>query len=619
MVMPVSSEFIELCEAQVEILSDALGAALCIVYLADEPTPSRNSDRQSTQLVPFIVRPEGASEWTDVEQAAWLENQAHWYKPKQVSLPASAQLDVVQSDSDQHLRFTEPLAEVEPICDAGQKAQRQSKPEPELEPELEPEPAEQQVEFLPSFASDSSELPDTATEASTPSAIAPLAKNADSAEHLQIAVPLVYQGVMVGLLITARPDRFWTPREQSQIEQIAKTLTMAYVVDQRARWLKARLAKQQTDQQELYAQQQDIFDDLLHQFRNPLTALRTFGKLLLRRLQADDRNQNIAESIVRESDRLQDMLKQFKSALDEPLPLLPSASDEADVQEAEAQEPDAQKPISAYPQPQHIQSETTLQRDAHDAAAAPSNQGKNAEPLAIAPSLSQAVDDAEEGAYLLLDGCSDPINPSCEQPVLDSELSARDVPLKRTSSSQYLTGHRICREPCDWSAVLDPVLAIAEAIAQEQDIELTVDLPSDLPQVLADPLGLREALSNLIDNALKYTPSGGHVRVQGGIESAGLWAIAIIDSGPGIPESDLDHLFERHYRGVQAQGNISGTGLGLAIAQDLLHQMDGEIEVFSPVCEAEFLPQWSESQATRPGTAFVVWLEQAHATADEQP
>jgi signal transduction histidine kinase len=83
-------------------------------------------------------------------------------------------------------------------------------------------------------------------------------------------------------------------------------------MDQRRAWFDQQL----TQQRRLQAQQRDMLDDLLHQFRNPLTALRTFGKLLLKRLRPGDKNQEVASSIVRESDRLQELLQQFDAALD---------------------------------------------------------------------------------------------------------------------------------------------------------------------------------------------------------------------------------------------------------------------------------------------------------------
>ncbi len=75
--------------------------------------------------------------------------------------------------------------------------------------------------------------------------------------------------------------------------------------------------------------------------------------------------------------------------------------------------------------------------------------------------------------------------------------------------------------------------------------------------------------------------------------------IAVSDSGPGIPPQDLAHLFERGYRGVQAETEIPGTGLGLAIAKELVEQMLGEIQVISPARRAD---------AGGSGVTFVVWL-----------
>ncbi|HEY9605284.1 MAG TPA: sensor histidine kinase, partial [Allocoleopsis sp.] len=120
-----------------------------------------------------------------------------------------------------------------------------------------------------------------------------------------------------------------------------------------------------------------------------------------------------------------------------------------------------------------------------------------------------------------------------------------------------------------------------------------------------------------IDNALKYTPAGGQVDIRVGekrrtVQSEAI-AIAISDTGPGIPPQDLEHLFERHYRGVQASTAIPGTGLGLAIAKELIQQMQGDIEVFSPAQpvwakqELEAVVGNTQDNPTK-GTTFIVWL-----------
>jgi signal transduction histidine kinase len=86
--------------------------------------------------------------------------------------------------------------------------------------------------------------------------------------------------------------------------------------------------------------------------------------------------------------------------------------------------------------------------------------------------------------------------------------------------------------------------------------------------------------------------------------------IAITDTGHGIPPQDLEHLFERRYRGIQANTGIPGSGLGLAIAKALIEQMQGQIEVFSPAQSPWMQPPLDEEirQESTQGTTFVVWL-----------
>jgi len=86
------------------------------------------------------------------------------------------------------------------------------------------------------------------------------------------------------------------------------------------------------------------------------------------------------------------------------------------------------------------------------------------------------------------------------------------------------------------------------------------------------------ALSNLLDNAVKFTPAGGTVAL--GAEQAGekvrLW---VRDTGPGIDPSDLPHIFERFYRGHN--GQVEGSGLGLAIVQSVVQAHGGQVSVES--------------------------------------
>ncbi|MDJ1184620.1 sensor histidine kinase [Roseofilum casamattae] len=111
---------------------------------------------------------------------------------------------------------------------------------------------------------------------------------------------------------------------------------------------------------------------------------------------------------------------------------------------------------------------------------------------------------------------------------------------------------------------------------------------------------MTEVLNNVLENALKYTPTSREIYVQVPYPAPERpLAIAISDSGPGIPAEDCDRIFDRHYRGIQANGDLPGTGLGLAIAKDPIEQMQGTINVFSP---AIYPPN------TTKGTTFIITL-----------
>ncbi|MDJ0799903.1 MAG: ATP-binding protein [Calothrix sp. MO_167.B12] len=327
----------------------------------------------------------------------------------------------------------------------------------------------------------------------------------------QIVLPLISEGLMMGLLVTARSDRPWNEQERCEVERIAQTLAIACLLDRRRMWLQQQLHQQQI----LQEQQQDLLDNLLHQFRNPLTALRTFGKLLMKRLRPGDANSDVAASIVRESDRLQELLQKFDEVID----LTPE--DLAHLK---------------LPEKNEVLVEATVQ-----------NQTQ-------LPLLLPGVGEEETDCNLL--------------------------------------------------EILEPLLLSARAIAQDRNLQLITEIRPNLAPVRVNQKALIEVLNNIIDNALKYTPSGGKIIIQTGQKQANFQGIAISDTGPGIPTEDLEHIGERYYRGVQAQTAIPGTGLGLAIAKQLIEQMQGKMEVFSPALDSAI------ASSSTPGTTFVIWLPQ---------
>jgi signal transduction histidine kinase len=198
----------------------------------------------------------------------------------------------------------------------------------------------------------------------------------------------------------------------------------------------------------------------------------------------------------------------------------------------------------------------------------------------------------------VIDLTSDDLEPQKPLPPLPfmeaSQLAAPVLPLLPDTVGSA--------ELCSVAEVLEPLLASARAIALERNLSLQADIPPKLPPIRVNAKALREVLSNLIDNALKYTPAGGQIYIQAGRSQGHFQGIAITDNGCGIPPEDLAHIFERHYRGVQRSSKIPGTGLGLAIAKELIEQMQGEIQVFSPAQHPV------KVVASRPGTTLIIWL-----------
>jgi two-component system, OmpR family, phosphate regulon sensor histidine kinase PhoR len=115
----------------------------------------------------------------------------------------------------------------------------------------------------------------------------------------------------------------------------------------------------------------------------------------------------------------------------------------------------------------------------------------------------------------------------------------------------------------------------------EKQLKVDVDLAPELPEIAADEVRLEEVLYNLIDNAVKYTPSGGTIQLRAE-KLPNEVAISINDSGVGIPKHDLPRIFERFYRADKARSReLGGTGLGLAIVKHIAQLHGGRVEAQS--------------------------------------
>ncbi len=130
------------------------------------------------------------------------------------------------------------------------------------------------------------------------------------------------------------------------------------------------------------------------------------------------------------------------------------------------------------------------------------------------------------------------------------------------------------KEPTDLGVLVNDVVAAFRMQAQAGGVRLSADVAESVPQPEVDPARMREVLSNLVANALRYTPRGGTVELRATANSEGRGVtLAVADTGHGIPAEALPHVFDRFYKSKDSPGS----GLGLAIAKTLVLAHGGEI------------------------------------------
>jgi PAS domain S-box-containing protein len=156
----------------------------------------------------------------------------------------------------------------------------------------------------------------------------------------------------------------------------------------------------------------------------------------------------------------------------------------------------------------------------------------------------------------------------------------RDI--SRIESGQF----NLDRKLVDLSRLVESVV-LAEQVTAEQHA-ITVHAPEPV-SAWVDPLRLRQVLTNLIDNAMKYSPAGGKIDVEISQPNAEQAYIAVVDQGPGIPADQRDRIFERFYR-ARSGDYVGGMGLGLYISRQIVELHGGHIEAeFPPEGGSRFL------------------------------
>jgi two-component system, OmpR family, sensor histidine kinase BaeS len=178
----------------------------------------------------------------------------------------------------------------------------------------------------------------------------------------------------------------------------------------------------------------------------------------------------------------------------------------------------------------------------------------------------------------LLDGVYPPDEAHLAPILEETHVLARLIDDLRTLSQAESGMLKLQKELTDLGVLVSEAAAAFRVQAEKAGVELTVSLADDLPLAEVDPTRIREVLSNLIANALRYTPPGGQIRVQGQPDGAGRCvALSVGDTGAGIAADILPHIFDRFYKSADS----GGMGLGLAIAKDLVAAHGGEITAHS--------------------------------------
>ena len=373
-----------------------------------------------------------------------------------------------------------------------------------------------------------------------------------------LSVPLFAGSQTVGVLLVSpavssrKNATVWTDEDRRQVAIAAKSLSLALSMDSERTVLKERYEKVQT-----------ALSDSLHQFKNPLQALRTYGKLLQRRIAGEQGGVStpqvleLAEHLMVQSDRLVDRLKPVDAIVD-------SMGSETRRPLLNPVEAKALVPWKAPLIPFEAEALEFARRiPPRNATALVTNPLKKT--VIAADARMEKSDDAR---FL--------------QSAVSHEENSRLAP-------PSLLGDMVL-EMSFIGDVLAPVFDTFRAIADEQSILFSVEEEEDLPGVVVWPQALQESVINLLDNAFKYgelaqsehTAFKQQVRVRllpnrCPVEASGV-TILVEDNGPGIHADDRQKIFHRGARGAQAD-TVNGSGIGLDIALSLVEEMGGSLQV----------------------------------------
>ncbi|MBI4357718.1 MAG: hybrid sensor histidine kinase/response regulator [Candidatus Omnitrophica bacterium] len=216
----------------------------------------------------------------------------------------------------------------------------------------------------------------------------------------------------------------------------------------------------------------------------------------------------------------------------------------------------------------------------------------------VSHDIRTPLNSVQESIALILDGL---VNPNEEKGKKVLEIAKRSIGRLTQMIHDLLDFSkleagklRLHFEPCDLQILIDEVLGSLRSLAEKKKLKLNFEPVRDFPKVACDAERMIQVLTNLMGNAIKFTPEGGSVTV--GVETApnGCVRVVVSDTGVGIRKENLERIFERfeQVRGTSSNEN-KGTGLGLSICRELVKLHGGQV--------------WAESEFGK-GSRFIVSL-----------
>ncbi len=201
----------------------------------------------------------------------------------------------------------------------------------------------------------------------------------------------------------------------------------------------------------------------------------------------------------------------------------------------------------------------------------------------VAHELRTPISNIQGYLEAVKDGLLQPDSPTIDtihQQVLHLAHLVEDLRLLALMEAGAL---RLDREPDSLEDLLGRSVEAVRPRAESGGISLSLEIPRDFPLVMMDRTRISQVVANLLDNAMFHTPAGGRVKVEAEVIQGTWAAVAVTDTGEGIPPEETQLVFERFHRVDPSRArSTGGVGLGLTIAKQLIEAHGGSIHAESP-------------------------------------